>query len=70
MGGTITGEHGIGLSKKKFFEKLITPGEKILMQRLKTALDPNGILNPGKVFDLSPKCEGHLPNSKAEIDEF
>jgi glycolate oxidase len=50
LGGTISGEHGIG-SKRKKFMKLVMPPELIALQkRLKQAFDPNNILNPGKIF--------------------
>ncbi len=48
MGGAITGEHGIGLAKKPWFPAAISPGALDLHRRLKAALDPKGILNPGK----------------------
>lgn len=51
LGGTITGEHGTGLAKKKFLH-LVTGYTAIeTMRSIKKALDPNNILNPGKVFD-------------------
>ncbi len=50
MGGTITGEHGIGITKAPYLEMEI-PVEGIqLMKRIKKAFDPAGILNPGKIF--------------------
>ncbi len=50
MGGTITGEHGIGITKAPYLEMEI-PVEGIqLMMRIKKAFDPAGILNPGKIF--------------------
>lgn len=52
LGGTITGEHGVGLAKKKFLPSAIGEGSLELMRRLKRALDPDNILNPGKIFDL------------------
>ena len=51
LGGTITGEHGTGLAKKKFLH-LVTGYTSIdTMRTIKKALDPNYILNPGKIFD-------------------
>lgn len=53
LGGTITGEHGTGLAKKKFLH-LVTGYTAIeTMRTIKRALDPNGVLNPGKVFDAA-----------------
>jgi glycolate oxidase len=48
LGGTITGEHGVGLSKKKYLPKELGADVVALQQRLKDAFDPAGILNPGK----------------------
>ncbi len=52
LGGTITGEHGIGLAKKSFLPKFAGDAQMRVMRELRRALDPNGILNPGKMFDL------------------
>ena len=51
LGGTITGEHGIGLAKKEFLPKFAGEAQMRVMRELRTALDPKGILNPGKMFD-------------------
>jgi glycolate oxidase len=51
LGGTITGEHGIGLAKKAFLPQAIGDTQIRIMRELRRALDPNGILNPGKIFD-------------------
>jgi glycolate oxidase len=51
LGGTITGEHGIGLAKKAFLPKFVGEAQLRVMRELRRALDPNGILNPGKMFD-------------------
>jgi glycolate oxidase len=51
LGGTITGEHGIGISKKSFLPKFAGDGQMRVMRELRKALDPAGILNPGKMFD-------------------
>jgi len=48
LGGTITGEHGVGLSKKKYLPKELSDDVIALQQRLKDSFDPAGILNPGK----------------------
>jgi len=48
--GSISGEHGIGFAKAPFLSIELGPDEIALMQRVKQAFDPNGILNPGKIF--------------------
>jgi glycolate oxidase len=51
LGGTITGEHGVGLAKKEFLEKFAGKTSLDVMRALKSTLDPNHVLNPGKIFD-------------------
>jgi glycolate oxidase len=50
LGGTLSGEHGIGLLKKEFMEVALGAEQVELMRRLKATFDPNGILNSGKLF--------------------
>lgn len=50
MGGTITGEHGVGLAKKKYLPRLVGESGIRVMRGIKQAFDPKGILNPGKVL--------------------
>ncbi len=50
LGGSITGEHGVGLKRKKYLRIFLTDQEIEFMRKIKKALDPNGILNPGKIF--------------------
>lgn len=57
-GGTITGEHGVGLAKKRFLPEVAGNEAIEIMRKFKTLLDPNNVLNPGKVISVSPKCEG------------
>lgn len=52
LGGAISGEHGIGRHKKPWFLALTDPVNVRLMQGIKATFDPNGILNPGAIFDL------------------
>lgn len=70
LGGTITGEHGTGLSKKKFLELQVGNAGLEFMKKIKSVWDPNNVLNPGKVFTIKPKCEGRLPVRKEEIKNF
>ena len=53
LGGTVTGEHGVGLAKKQFLRRQLGEGSYALMRTVKQALDPMGLLNPGKIFDLT-----------------
>lgn len=70
LGGTITGEHGTGLSKKQFLELVAgTPGVDMMM-KIKSVIDENSIMNPGKIFSISPRCEGTMPRSREEIHNF
>jgi glycolate dehydrogenase FAD-linked subunit len=51
LGGTITGEHGVGLAKKPWLRQQMGDASFELMKQVKQALDPNRLLNPGKIFD-------------------
>jgi len=50
LGGTMSGEHGIGIAKAPYIPLEITPAAADYMKAIKNALDPNNILNPGKIF--------------------
>ncbi len=53
LGGTLSGEHGIGYAKAPFLDVALTEPTIALMRTIKQALDPNGILNPGKVYEAA-----------------
>jgi glycolate oxidase len=60
LGGSITGEHGIGVAKAAYLPLEVGPDALAAMKRIKQALDPNNILNPGKIFlnaDCTCSCE-------------
>ena len=50
-GGTLTGEHGVGLAKKPFLKRQLGDNSYALLRLVKRSLDPDGLLNPGKIFD-------------------
>ncbi|MDI9661168.1 FAD-linked oxidase C-terminal domain-containing protein, partial [Acinetobacter nosocomialis] len=50
--GSISAEHGVGMTKKPYLEYSRSPEEIEYMKALKKVFDPKGIMNPGKLFDL------------------
>lgn len=50
LGGTISGEHGIGMLKLPYMSKMYTPAELALMHRVKSAFDPQNLMNPGRAY--------------------
>jgi len=52
LGGTLSGEHGIGSKRKRFMHIFASEGELELIRQIKRALDPNNIMNPGKIVDV------------------
>lgn len=58
LGGTLSGEHGIGLEKRSLMRELFAPEDLAWMERLRRAFDPDGRLNPGKIL---PDAEGANP---------
>ncbi|HKT82069.1 MAG TPA: FAD-linked oxidase C-terminal domain-containing protein [Vicinamibacterales bacterium] len=59
-GGSITGEHGVGLDKRSSMSKMFSPDDLDAMQMVRCAFDPSGICNPGKVFP-TPRLCGEVP---------
>jgi len=55
IGGSVSAEHGVGLEKKPYLDISRSPEEVAIMRTLKSALDPKGLLNPGKIFDPAPR---------------
>jgi glycolate oxidase len=56
MGGTLSGEHGIGIDKAKYMGWLFSEADQAWMQALKCAFNPDNLCNPGKVFPTSRGC--------------
>ena len=54
MGGTCTGEHGVGLHKMDFLVQEAGAGAIAMMRAIKQALDPDNLMNPGKIFARQP----------------
>ncbi len=51
--GRLSGEHGIGYKRKELMEAFTDPVELNIMKTIKKAMDPNNVLNPGKIFDIN-----------------
>ncbi len=65
-GGSITGEHGVGMEKRLKMAKQFTPSDLDTMQLVRCAFDPDGIANPGKVFP-TPRLCGERPGPKTGV---
>jgi len=66
MGGSLSGEHGVGAAKLAYVERQLGPGTVELMRRIKSALDPHGVLNPGKkVPPRQPSASSTASNEAA-----
>jgi glycolate oxidase len=64
-GGSITGEHGVGVDKKKHMSQMFTADDLNVMQLLRCAFDPRGLCNPGKLFPTTRLC-GERPGPRRE----
>ncbi len=70
VGGALSGEHGIGYEKKDFMDLVFTHGDLETMMRVKRVFNPDGLLNPGKIFPSGRGCAEigkHTTTSTAEI---
>lgn len=66
LGGSVTGEHGVGIEKVEHMRRMFTPDDLEVMTRLRTAFDPDNRCNPGKLFPTSKGCiEIKRPRPKA-----
>ena len=64
-GGSITGEHGVGVDKSRYMPKMFSADDLDTMQLLRCAFDPAGLCNPGKVFP-TPRLCGEVPGVRRE----
>ena len=62
-GGSITGEHGVGMDKAKYMPRMYTEDDLDTMQMVRCAFDPQNISNPGKVFP-TPRLCGEVPGRR------
>jgi glycolate oxidase len=56
VGGSITGEHGVGMEKSELMPMLFTDDDMEVMARLRNAFNPAGLLNPQKIFPTTRSC--------------
>lgn len=69
LGGSVTGEHGIGVEKLHFMEKMFTPGDLAAMENLRRAFNPRGNLSPSKMLPTAGGCgmEQKHPGRRAAL---
>jgi glycolate oxidase len=65
-GGTISGEHGVGVEKNEFMPWIFSPADLDVMERIRLAFDPGRCLNPGKVLPRGAGCADQPPGQRAE----
>ena len=70
LGGTLTGEHGVGLLKRDFLERYFPQAAVDMMRKFRLSMDPNQIMNPGKMFHPAPRREGELPRSREHSERI
>lgn len=56
LGGTLTGEHGVGATRRNFLPLAVDPPQIEIMRRIREIFDPNEILNPGKIFPFKRRA--------------
>jgi FAD/FMN-containing dehydrogenase len=66
LGGTITGEHGVGIEKREYMPWLFAPQDLDAMKRVKAAFDPEGRLNPNKIFPTGRAVHDSARSAPAE----
>ena len=66
QGGSITGEHGVGVDKSRYMPKMFGADDLDTMQLLRCAFDPDGLCNPGKVFP-TPRLCGEVPGARRGV---
>jgi len=62
-GGSITGEHGVGVDKSRYMPKMFSAADLETMQLVRCAFDPAGLCNPGKIFP-TPRLCGEVPGPR------
>jgi glycolate oxidase len=67
LGGTLTGEHGVGMEKSELMPLLFSDDDFALMRRVHDAFNPNNALNPGKIFPLNKGCGEITPRAQAAV---
>jgi glycolate oxidase len=68
MGGSVTGEHGIGVEKLDFMPRMFSPADLAMMERLRRAFNPENCLSPGKMLPTAGACiEPTRPGRRAAL---